>query len=234
MSKLIKLVSSALALALVLNITFPAYASNPTSEMSTEDQIQQEITFRQQELYEVIYEQLEAQNALELIGEFEAILYPNIESQVQAEFGGVQPIGDDDEQRAPYGGVVTYLSPIDGYQPSEVAITGLDYNNSYYYVLSSNSFTIGSIVETILGYIPYIGACASLAFSIRSWSTALSNNKILEADGYAQITNVYSPEFDTEASVVTGWDNYPYLYSSVSDAQNYTLTRFQEYNPFEN
>lgn len=87
---------------------------------------------------------------------YEEILGPEIEMSIMAKHGISLC---DANYYAPYGGVVTYTK-----SDCDVAITYLDYDNSYYYVLDHYSFKVSSIIQALMGYIPVVGGIFSGIF----------------------------------------------------------------------
>ena len=153
-----------------------------------------------------IYSQLKAQDALVLMDVYEDIIYPQIEQQIREDCGmGAETRAAGYSYYAPNGGLVTYLAPVGDYEPTEVAVTCLDRDDSYTYLLNSMSFSMGDLLESIIGYIPVIGDISSILFTVKGTCDAAAISNIKDNDGYAQIINTYSREFGTKASVLTGW-----------------------------
>lgn len=218
-----------LCLMLISMLTFGVvgnvFAASPdiseTKMKQMEEDIKSEIEISRKE----IYRQLEQQDALVLMEVYEDIIYPQIEQQIKAEYMGQPSYQLNATYYAPNGGLVTYLSPLSGYQPTEVAVTCLNRDDSYDYLLNEYSFKPINIISSILGYIPYLGEVSSLVLDIRGIADSAAISKINEANGYAEIINTYSREWGTKASLVTGWSDRYYI-SVPSSATNVTFTRF--------
>lgn len=189
-----------------------------------ESDIQNEIEIARKE----IYRQLEEQDALILMEVYEDIIYPQIEKQIRAEYRGeVNPFIEERASYyyAPKGGMVTYLTPISGYKPTEVAVTCLDRDKSYDYFLNKYSFSLSSVLSTILGYIPDLGDVSGMILDIKGIADSLAISNVKNADGCAQIINTYSREWGTKASLLTGWSDRYNIYVP-SNATNVTFSRF--------
>lgn len=204
------------------------------STMLSDSSIEAEISEREQEIFDDIYNQLKAQNAEILFDTYKEILAPQIRDEIYYIHG--YPVANRSiissysrSYTFTYGGYVTYLKSVPDSKPTEVAVLNLDYDDSYAFVLnSSSSFTIQDLATTILGYAPNIGAISSIVSTMNSMSTKASYKSISSAGGYAQIINTYSREYDTKASIVTGWYSHP-SYSTPSDAYSITATTFSKH-----
>lgn len=186
-----KVLSIGLTMTLVLTlIATPVSAAEIKPHKIKDSVLESAIQLKKDEVFANVYKQLEAQDATVLFDVYKEILSPQIEEEVRFSFGNTtlsasDPV-DHGSQALPYGGLVTYLTTVSSdYQPTEVAVTYLDYDNSYYFVLSRSSFTIKSILTDILGYVPYLGSISSLLVSFNSYSTSASNSAIMSAGGYA-------------------------------------------------
>ncbi|QDY32650.1 hypothetical protein [Clostridium sporogenes] len=121
--------------------------------------------------------------------------------------------------------MVTYLSPVSGYKPTEVAVTCLDKDKSYDYFLNKYSFSVSNILYRILGYIPNLGSVSGAVLDINGIADSVAISKVKEADGCAEIINTYSREWGTKASILTGWSDCYNIYVP-SNATNVKFTRF--------
>lgn len=218
---LLKKVAVLLVLVSILVSPIHAFASNfdgdIISQMEKEIAIEKEIARRE------IYRQLKDQDALIMLEVYEDIIYPQIENQIKNEYAVLYNLAIDtvtpysNSYDAPNGGLVTYLHPMTGYKPTEVAITCLDRDASYDYILEANSLTIRGVLLSILGYIPYIGDISGLVLDIQGIVDGFSISSIKKAGGCAMIMNTYSREFGTKASLVTGWsDRFKIIVPSVA------------------
>ncbi len=225
-----RVISLFLVLVLLLGPVVNVFAENVNITGSRMEQMEKEINFEIEIARKEIYRQLEEQDALILIGVYEDLFYPQIERQIRAEYMGESTNLEYIRAQmwdfyAPNGGILTYLSPLAGYKPTEVAITCLNRDDSYSYILYQNSITISSVLLTILGYVPYVGDISGLLLDINGTVNSLAMTRIKEAGGCAQIVNTYSREFGTKASLVSGWSNRYYI-SIPNTSTNAYLNKF--------
>lgn len=218
-----RFISTLLSFVMMLTLCVPAIATD-TMESDIEAEIEAKIQARKAEIFNEVYQQLEAQNALSHMSAYEKILAPEIEMSVLAEYG-ISTY--DAKYTAPYGGLVAYT--IDGV---DFGITYLDQMNSYYYILDTNSFHASDIIASILGYIPVIGGVFSAIFSLASIVNARALSSIKSCQGYAKIINTHDRYNGTDSSVVTGWTGHPIMIIPTGSTNVYA-TVFQENNPFE-
>lgn len=141
--------------------------------------------------------------------------------------------GDGNTLYLTYGGLVSYKDK-GGYTYYEDLY--LDFDDSYYFVLSRNKITIGEVVKQILTYIPTFGDIFSTLFFFETLVNQNECQAILDADGYAHIANStlttpYGDEYSN--SFVRGWDSYPTVTIDVNTVSDFYVNPFQEYNPFE-
>lgn len=186
---------------------------------------------RYDKTYQAVYEQLAAQDALEMLDDFMSILSPNRADAITANRG------DDDEIpniKAVYGGSVQYVYQ-SGYETKEVSVECMDYNNTYYYVLNPTTTSVSakSILLTILGYVPYLSYALSLAQEIQAIINQSARNDIYYAGGYGQITTIYNRTTQESSSVVTGWHSHPWINVDVYRPRDVQFTAFPYHNPFE-
>lgn len=193
--------------------------------------MQAKIEQKKQSTYDLVYSQLRAQNALELMDVYEEILYPLIEVDVANEYGR-KSASAATSYYAPNGGLLQYKFSSGGDYITEVAITGLDYDNSYYFVLSNSQFTVYNVVQTILGFIPNAGYFASALFTMTSAVSGAAKSDILAAQGYALTINTYNSPTGAKASVVTGWTDRFRLSVTTSGAYDINFTAYPKTNPW--
>lgn len=113
---------------------------------------------------------------------------------------------------------------------AEVGDLFLDYDNSYYYVLDSLTFSPGDAIIEILGYIPVVGDFVSPFITAQGMVTSSAAQDIIDAGGYAYIHTIRDPYSGDEASLVLGWDSYPY--AKIYNAESVQSTRFEKHDPF--
>lgn len=207
------------------------FAASPNIEQDKMGQIENDVKNEIEIARKEIYKQLEQQDALILMKVYEDIIYPQIEEQIRDEYKEeITPSRVSRASRtsyyAPNGGMVTYLHPISGYKPTEVAVTCFDRDDSYDYILNQySSFTVSDIIYSVLGYIPGVGDVSSSILNIRGVADKAAMKKIKEAGGCAEIINTYSREWGTKASIVTGWSDRYYI-NIPSSATNVSFKRF--------
>lgn len=221
-----KLFAMILAAAMCLSLCVPAFATDT-------DTIGEKVITNEQHynlLYNSVYEQLDEQNALDMLDDYMTILAPN--------HSVGEPIvrGDDDEIpniRAPYGGSVQYVYT-EGYETREVSVECMDYDNTYHYILSSSaSISAEDILFDLLGYVPYLSIALSLAQKINLVCNQAAYNSIAAANGYGQIVSIYNRTTQASSSVLTGWYSHPWIYVNVNNPQNVNFTLFPQHNPFD-
>ena len=172
-----------------------------------------------------IQEQLEAQDALEMLDIHEYIYWTTNPSFV--------PYGSEDEYTniyAPYGGLMEYQTRVNGSRVN-VVNTYLDRNNSFYFVLEQQEIGIGDVIIAIAGYIPVVGPLASTIANAQAIVNSATATSIKNAGGYAQIT--VTEYIDGTTSSVGGWTRYPYMYLYDLNAYDIRTTVFEEHDPFE-
>ena len=182
-----------------------------------------------------VYEQLEAQDALEYLPVYEDILYSQVEWQIRQSTIANLSVNEFAERAGylywyfPYGGTGSYKY---NNGSIEVAVTCLDYDNSYYYILSQNVVTAYDIIMSILGYIPVIGTVFSSLVNLETLVTSSANASIIDANGYAMIVSTKYSSDETSASVLMGWSDAPY-YILHDGSSNRQYEAFEYHNPWE-
>ena len=198
------LMSVVLISTLALPCSANAYDSqNLDAHTFAETEIQETLAT----VMEDVYRQLEEQDALVLLDTYEQILTAEIESSILAKYGLTS--ASRASLNMPNGGVVTYLSPVADYEPTEVYSVYLERQRTLDYILNMYSFHIEDIIIEILGFIPFVDDITSHILDISSYADRAAITSINAAGGYTHIINTYSREFGTSASVVTGWDAHP-------------------------
>lgn len=229
-----RIVSLFLSLAIILSFSMNSLAVGLETSSSVDAQIEQEIEMRKQEIYDIVYPQLVAQNATELMSVYEAILYPEAEAEIRASYESRSVSRAITSYNVgPYGGMVQYKFDSPDGSVTDVVSVGLDYDNSYYYILSSNSFSLKTIIESIVGFIPYVGTFASVIFTMNTVTSSLAMNSVKEAGGFAKIVSTYNSPSGAKASVLMGWTNRYNLSVTESNAYSIKITKFEYHNPWE-
>lgn len=236
MSKLKRIVSIILVGVLMLNCT--AYAIGPDysveSDIEKEQAIQKAIQEEMDDVMAVVYEQLEAQGALNHLSLYEEILLPQVEFKVRAEQSD-EAIESLLTERVgslyfyfTFGGTGYYKTK----NGDEVAITCMDYDNSYYYVLTQQLIKPSDVIKACLGYVPVIGWVFSTLVNIESVVTSAAYESIIAAKGYAMTIATKHNYDGSTSSVLIGWNDYPayFLPDGTSNRQSFG---FQHHNPWE-
>lgn len=171
--------------------------------------------------WNAIYGQLESQDSLDSLAIHEYI-YLTTNPPISI-------YGSDDEYTqvyAPYGGSMQYITRESTTKAKiEVGIDYMDYDNSYYYVLSQQEINVSDVLLMIWGYIPYVGTLASMISNAQAVINSAAATSIKNAGGYAQI--VTEAHSDGTTSSVVGWSRYPYMYLddlSAYDIRTQTLS----------
>lgn len=244
-----KILSLLLVITLMFTAIVPAYASeektiksNQSCDISklvpdgTSQGIIDEMERIKAREMASIYEQLVMQGAEDMLSEYEEMITYDIINGVLREHNLTNSnqdiINANKSYKLPNGGSVQNITVSGRYAIS----TYYDFDDSYYFVLSSLSFKISDIVTAILGYSPYVGTIFSAVSTITSIKTSTAADNIKEADGYAKVTNLRHPETGDPSSIVTGWYDYPYgsTYAYNGDTTNLKKVAFPVNNPFEN
>lgn len=186
--------------------------------------IEQEINLRVSEKMQGIKEQLEQQDALDLIDTFEDIIYSQVRYTVYKDHGmqmpasEAVPYGDEDEVREPplytmeYGGIVKYHK--DG---EIITVICMDRMKTLKMLVEYKingwtdtawQTTLGElfdIIELPWEFTSFVG--------IISTSVAVFNrtvyNEMNDADGYSMSITVQEDADDDGTTTLTGWDNHP-------------------------
>lgn len=229
---MLKKVKNYLALVLSLSIVFisigNAYAFTRNKEyndIELQREIQNEVVQAKCIERDNIYRQLEKQGALNMLPTYEKIIYPMIEEKILNKHGINRTIASYNRSNtyyAPNGGVVSYLSPIQGYQPTEVISIYMNRDDSYQMFLDQHSATVESLVNTVIGFIPhYLATGYAIVMSLNAVADSVAIKSINDAGGCANVINAYSREWGTKASVTTGWsDRYDiYVPSNAIDVK---------------
>ncbi|MDD5808328.1 MAG: hypothetical protein PUC93_04555 [Oscillospiraceae bacterium] len=213
-----KLFAMMLAAAMCLSLCVPAFAAeNMTNEEIVKGAID---VFERQR----IHEQLEDQGAADAAHAHEYIYRTTTVNSALR--------GSEDEYTnvyAQYGGTLEYRTRVDGVR-TDVAITHLDFENSYYYVLSQSQVGVGDVIFSILGYFPLVGPLASSIANINTLVTSSACTSIQNANGFAKIT--VSQDYNGTSTTVSGWTTHSNIYLYDPLATNIVVTLFPETHPF--
>ena len=210
---------------LIIPFTTTSFAASSKSSQVSESVIQNDIQSEIKLAHDEIYRQLEQQDALIMMDVYESIIYPQIEQQIRAEYSHKKSMAAQTSYYAPKGEMVTYLTPISGYQPTEVAITCFNRDDSYSFLLENLPYSMKDLLLSVVGYIPKLGAVSSPILDVNGIIQGVTINRIKEAGGCAQIMNTYSREWGTKASLVMGWTSR-FNITVPNNATNITFTKF--------
>lgn len=212
-----KMLCTLLIFALMFSTTCFSFASSNevvqeklfnTLSQTEKLSITNEIEEAKETEFKELYRQLEMQDALGLYDDYVEYLTEVITYEVMQKNNVVY--------------TATYRGRYDGYThgatagyvtspgPVTTISTYLDYDDSYYYVLSltaSSKFVMGNIIASIIGAVPNWGAPFTVLFQLKGIVTASGLNSIKNAGGYASIINMKSAM--EQASYLRGWDTYP-------------------------
>ncbi|MEI3140933.1 MAG: hypothetical protein V8S34_04860 [Lawsonibacter sp.] len=158
--------------------------------------------------YEAIYSQLKRQDALDMMDVAEYVYRTTNPPKT-----GVVPHGSEDDYTkiyAQYGGNLEYHTRVNDTRV-EVNMSFMDYDNSYYYILSQQIVDVFDVLQTVFGFLPIIGPLASGGPAIQALVDSAASESIIAAKGYAKIT-VSQKTAKRPVSMLTGWTHYPYLY----------------------
>ena len=225
-----KVTSMFLAMAMCVTMIGSAAAVEDTPSAHTTDSatIQEEIDARLDIIMDDVYLQLEAQDALVLLDVYEEYFLAEVTCEVMSEYGIEPYLEGKITYTLENGGAISYLSSIPNAQPTEVLVTCLERQRTLDYILDSYSFSINTIIETILGGLGSIGDMSGPLLTMNSIVDSLALTSIDNANGYTKIVNTYSREYGTTASVVRGWDDPPFVVTP-SNSYDHHIERFPEY-----
>ena len=218
-----------LAIALFLSFSGTSYAATQDGNFLTESQILDKIEEEKATVFNEVHRQLEAQNMTHHMNSYIEILSPQIECSVRMKYDN--SFGSDEIMAngayIPYGGTVRYTK-----SGTKFLQTYLDYDNTYYYVLSGSICVVKTVIETILGALPNWGSVFTALSAMSTICDSISKYTVREAGGYGHITSMQMSD-GSKSTVLLGWNNYPYAYG-VSNASSTVITSaFPRYDPFD-
>lgn len=217
-----RLVSMFLILAMCMGLTVPAFAAEPAVEKVLAVKIENEIQSQIDEIYNTVYEQLEAQNALNLIDSFMAVYEPTVRCCVMEKYGMLDIASTYANNESisyyfPHGGTLCFTNTQLGSESVSLYLNRADTDK---YILNSSSGTIYDLVLEILGHAPVFGFLFETVAKIKSVYDVAAKYNISKADGYSWTLNVYDPATGDSGSVVLGWQNYPTATINASTSSN--------------
>ena len=158
-------------------------------------------------MYDLVYGQLEAQNAVGMIDDFMEIFIPEIEFEVMQKYGvGIVPYSVNAHKTFcfTHGGMVAYET-LDG---RKIVQTYFDQEDTRAYIKDVYSFTVYDLIMGIMGLIPITAPFASPLCLIQTIVNSTTRDDINNADDRAQITTIEDPDYGP-VSAACGWYNYP-------------------------
>lgn len=233
-----RFISMLLTVVLVMQCTSTVFAAD-IQEKNVEAAIENEIQSAKQELHNIIYDQLERQNALEHLPIYEEILFPRIEYQVMCKYGNIPNVvssnGDDYSEyahcEAPNGGVATYT--LERSTNINCVETFLNREDTLYYLLNKDdsfSFTLETAISTLVGAIPNYGTAYSGLLGVLMVLDRATNDSINRAKGYTDILVV--DQGGTGSYLITGWFQYPYMVLWQDRIISYKFYTWKPHDPW--
>lgn len=223
-----KFLSLFTAMLIMFNLSVPAFAYGidvTQSEITIEKTIQAEIEQEEERIFASVYRQLEAQDALDMMGIYEEILAPRIEAQVRLKYG------DSVSSNARFASYVMPNGGTLGYEQSAGVIvldefmTPEQYDDNIYSSIE-NTVKVNTAIYFIDKYIKRKGLDLSLwgpAYSVLSSAASYADwtatRNVVNADFYAETIKVGMYGGTQESSVLVGWDRHP-IATVGADAEN--------------
>lgn len=250
-----RLLSLITTVCIFVSIMTPCFAASPQQDEQpvTQEALNAEIEDRLDIVMADVYRQLEEQDALVLLDVYEQVMRGHVEMAVYAKYGlpvknsnSTEMTNSDDDKRTyfPNGAITHYYAPMPyGYKPTELTTTYYSQSDTKDYLLSGAGFSIESIMELILGFVPWsvldgsspstrvktptlkISTAMAILLAAVSFIDRATEQNIIDADYHTMICDSYSLEFDTSAHIVTGWEGHPYA-NVPEDAIDYTYEVF--------
>lgn len=224
-----KLIAIVVVIALMFSYTGTTFATAKSDvSVGLQEKIQNEIEMEKQEVFQSVYEQLEKQHALSHLDIYKDILSESIESKIYAKYAAESPsrvTAGSTRYVFTYGGAMAYDKA-----SGHVTTTYLDYDNSYYYVLSGGSCIAKTIIEAIAGSLPNWGYVFTALFALTTIVSNSAKTSIKNANGYAYIISVKGNDGST-SSVLLGWSSYPYV--NEPSGSNLHTKFFAKHDPWK-
>lgn len=216
-----KLVSMLLVVSMLFLSTVQVYAHQEVfesidSDAALELKIQSEIAKMEEMVWEDLYNQLAAQNALDGLEFFKEALRPDIERIVYEKYN-VLPISNMAEPRGttyiynfPNGGLVAYTGSLN----TEQVVLCMNPQDTLEYVFDSSA-TVGDMIISVLTFLPgtnLIGLAATAKLAL----TVTAKNEIKAAGYYSKVITISWGSGAEYGSYAYGWDTHPTC--TISDA----------------
>lgn len=206
--KMRKATSLILALVMIMSLTIPVYATDLVID-DMEVKIQREIEVAEESVWEDLYNQLAAQDALDGMEYFKEALRPEIESAIRAKYSNVSlsSAATTLQYHFPNGGMVCY----DGTLNTENIVLFMTREQTLEYYWETNGVTFIDYVEFVLGLVP-----GNLMFTIAAAGDLIlrdiAQENLEETDLYARLLYISWGSGAEQACYAYGWDTYPYGY----------------------
>lgn len=156
--------------------------------------------------WKAIYEQLEAQDALDMLDTF-AYIYETSDPLIV-------PHGSDDEEinaYAPYGGTIAYTTKEYG-RVVDVLTMYMDRDFTLHFVLEDlTNINVTKALFKLVGYLPGVGVLGSMVGDIIAVADYGVYDSINNARGYSR-TDVVAYQSGEKRTTVSGWTRAPYIY----------------------
>lgn len=217
-----KIISVLLTMVMFTTFCIPIYAANiNTPAEVTEAKIAAEIQSEKERIFDSVYKQLEAQDAVGLMDIYIEILTPKIEAEVLSCYGVEMTSARSTTYTLSNGGAIGYdgisdAVVLDVYYTAEQY---REYQNAHTDAAEGlKSFTIKGVfsylvealnIKDMVSSISKWGSIFDALVSLKSWSDELAQKNVNNADGYAEIINVSAAGGTETGSTVIGWDNHP-------------------------
>ena len=207
----------------IFQCTTVGFAASVAQEQQLEATIQAEIQTAKDELYDLMYDQLEAQGALGHLPYYEEILYPRLEFAVRSQYGAAVNSADADEYEgfihtyAPNGGVAVY--EIEKSTTINCVEWFLDKDNTENFLNKyfSDTPNMGTVLWNMLVDVldknkeyPNIGTAVDILLNaLSTFDEMRIRDSVDDAGGYVDIFTMDQGGY--ESSLITGWFQYPYM-----------------------
>ncbi len=206
--KMRKAMSLILALVMIMSLTIPAYATDLATD-DMEAKIQREIEVAEERVWEDLYNQLAAQDALDGMEYFKEALRPEIESAVRAKYSdvGLSCAATTLQYNFPNGGMVCY----DGALNTQNIVLFMTREQTLEYYWETTGVTFADYVEFVIGLIPgtqMLLIAAAGKIILRD----IAQDNLEKTNLYARLLHISWGAGAEQATYAYGWDTYPYGY----------------------
>lgn len=207
-----KIISTILVITLVFTVTLPVYAYEDIKTPTNYDEVvalkaQIEINAMEEMVWDDLYDQLAAQNALDGFELFQDFLRPEIESAVYDKYGitsqSVAAASDTRTYSFPKGGMVSYSGSLN--TDNVVLCMNKEDTLKYYY---DNTANFGDLLLSVLSFIPgttLIGLAATANIAL----TASAKKEIKAAGYYSKFVTISWGGGAERGTYAYGWKTHP-------------------------